>query len=497
VFTAPAGVFTNSGTILADEGVSSITGQSSFANSGMIDLQDGATDDVLTINSAFVGSGGSTLAIDFTPIAADRLVINGAASGTTAVDANFVGGGLIDLNGVLVVDTTSSTADAFILGDVTGFNPLINVSLVQAGADFFLITAPNASVFNPLAIPVLSTSLWYQSADEVFAETHKPATTTGLSYWGNVYWSKDKYGDDNTVVLSGVPFDVDNELETKRYGVQFGVDYGFGGSARVGLTGGYAWAKADNDSDLTDIGLKADGWNLGLYGQFGGITGFHGEALLKHDQYNADFNDGVFSGFDFDIKETGIDGSLGYRFGIGGEATLDASAGLSHVRSKVDDIDAFGFTYDMGTITSTRGRLGIRATFGGGLAPYVDGTAYRELDGDGGVELFDGANTFDLDTDGKATWVRLEAGLSGNDGPGPILAAWGDLGDKTGFGIRAGWRLGGGMVEAAPPPPPTPPPPPPPAPATQTCPDGSLILATDACPPPPPPPPPPPEPERG
>jgi iron complex outermembrane receptor protein len=51
-----------------------------------------------------------------------------------------------------------------------------------------------------------------------------------------------------------------------------------------------------------------------------------------------------------------------------------------------------------------------------------------------------------------------------------------------------------------PPAPPPPPPPPPPAPATQTCADGSVILATDACPvPPPPPPPPPPAPsgERG
>ena len=46
---------------------------------------------------------------------------------------------------------------------------------------------------------------------------------------------------------------------------------------------------------------------------------------------------------------------------------------------------------------------------------------------------------------------------------------------------------------------PAPPPPPPPAPpATQTCPDGSVILASDACPVPPPPPPPPPvEPVRG
>ena len=38
---------------------------------------------------------------------------------------------------------------------------------------------------------------------------------------------------------------------------------------------------------------------------------------------------------------------------------------------------------------------------------------------------------------------------------------------------------------------PTAPPPAPVAPATQTCPDGSVILATDVCPPPPPPPPPP------
>jgi len=51
--------------------------------------------------------------------------------------------------------------------------------------------------------------------------------------------------------------------------------------------------------------------------------------------------------------------------------------------------------------------------------------------------------------------------------------------------------------------PPAPPPvavsaPPPVAPATQTCADGTVILATDMCPlPPPPPPPPPPTPERG
>jgi iron complex outermembrane recepter protein len=65
------------------------------------------------------------------------------------------------------------------------------------------------------------------------------------------------------------------------------------------------------------------------------------------------------------------------------------------------------------------------------------------------------------------------------------------------FMLGATYKFG---QHAAPPPPPLPPPAPPapPPPATQTCADGSVILATEACPaPPPPPPPPPPAPERG
>jgi TonB-dependent receptor len=64
----------------------------------------------------------------------------------------------------------------------------------------------------------------------------------------------------------------------------------------------------------------------------------------------------------------------------------------------------------------------------------------------------------------------------------------------------AGLRMSFGGDRAPPPEPPSPPPPPlpPPSPATQTCADGSVILASDVCPvPPPPPPPPTPEPERG
>ena len=109
------------------------------------------------------------------------------------------------------------------------------------------------------------------------------------------------------------------------------------------------------------------------------------------------------------------------------------------------------------------------------VSPNIDlGLKYRYFRGNSmGTENFsDDANDFDLDV-GRFKSHSVLASLIMN------------------FGAR----------EAAPPPPPpveAAPPPPPPPPATQTCPDGTVILATEACPaPPPPPPPPPPAPERG
>jgi iron complex outermembrane receptor protein len=80
---------------------------------------------------------------------------------------------------------------------------------------------------------------------------------------------------------------------------------------------------------------------------------------------------------------------------------------------------------------------------------------------------------------------------------GGVLGDYGNFNPPRTFGAEIAFKVGASrrsVIEEAPPPPPPPPPPP----ATQTCPDGSVILATDACPAPPPlPPPPPPAPERG
>ena len=114
--------------------------------------------------------------------------------------------------------------------------------------------------------------------------------------------------------------------------------------------------------------------------------------------------------------------------------------------------------------------------------------------------------------------VNLSAGLAFDSGmeivayvnnlfdENPLLSFDRERGGRARLGFNVGQPRIIGLTfrqkfSAAPPPPPpveVAPAPPPPPPATQTCPDGTVILATEVCPaPPPPPPPPPPAPERG
>ena len=106
---------------------------------------------------------------------------------------------------------------------------------------------------------------------------------------------------------------------------------------------------------------------------------------------------------------------------------------------------------------------------------------------DSGLEVVGYVNNL-FDTNAKLSFDRERGGRA-------------RLGYNVGTPRIIGLTLRKRFAEAAAPPPPPPappPPPPPPPPATQTCADGSVILATEACPaPPPPPPPPPPAPERG
>ena len=237
------------------------------------------------------------------------------------------------------------------------------------------------------------------------------------------------------------------------------------------------------------------------------VSGPRIEILGGYDHVKLDAGD-----FDSDQKWNddglvyGIGG--GYDFGVGGLALgVDLEATDTTLKATVTDDEDTGDR----TRYQLKGGLdlyaGLRATFAAtdNILFYVKGGYTRWK---GKVKVWD-VNPDDPtdttllleDSDHVSGW-RAGAGLQFTNGffyggPEYRYSNYEEGITRHQLVLTAGVRFGP-KAEPAPPPVVEAPPPPPPPPATQTCPDGSVILATEVCPaPPPPPPPPPPAPERG
>ncbi len=248
----------------------------------------------------------------------------------------------------------------------------------------------------------------------------------------------------------------------------------------VGIEAGPSWASNLNtdivfrdEEDLEEDFINIDhkmGYDVGvIFGYDAGIVRAELDLSYKrwaHDEYDLFGQDG----------ETTIDGDGSTRYiaimtnlllDVGNEDGLSfyagPGAGFAWGKFKIEDETGDDFNFKDGGV-AWQLIAGVRYA----LNPNVDlGLKYRYF--------HPSRITEDLDEDGD---VRAEGRMHSHS----LLATL-----TYNF-----------YTPPPPPPPPLPPPPPPPPPATQTCPDGSVILATDVCPlPPPPPPPPPPEPERG
>lgn len=236
-----------------------------------------------------------------------------------------------------------------------------------------------------------------------------------------------------------------------------------------------------------------------------------GILLLQDGDYEYQGLTGTTDGEIRVDHKRGIDADIvaGYDFGM-----LRAEAELGFKRARIDDTTVatnFGPALGDGgkarTVSAMANLLldfgsdtGLNGFVGGGAGVArttydIDAVSLGGTDNNLAWQLLAGIRTpisENIDVGLKYRFFRTKFNVE-ESGSEEVYGKW------KSHSLLASLIFNFGAPAVAPPPPvvvDTPPPPPPPA--TQTCPDGSVILATDSCPlPPPPPPPPPVTPERG
>jgi len=240
----------------------------------------------------------------------------------------------------------------------------------------------------------------------------------------------------------------------------------------------------------------------------GAVTGGIWGDWLSTVDHKMGYDLDLIGGYDFGMFR--LEAELGYKHAKHKEYTVDSQAGglLPAGVTRGATIDADGESSVLSGMVNALADFGSDDGFsfyagaGVGLArvnmeiDQLGDSAYQHKDTDSlAWQILGGVRTPISDNiDAGLKYRYFQANTKG-DVKGHAFDARTSLKSHS---LLASLIYNFGAAAAPPPPPPRPPPPPPPPPATQTCPDGSVILATEACPvPPPPPPPPPPAPERG
>ena len=444
-FGAGIDLLTNNGTLAAD-GAVTLAALETLDNGGLIDLADGAIGDVLTTPGNYVARPGAKLAFDVaagtagTP--ADRLVIGGTATGTTLIGLNPIGSGIVNATGTVIVDTGGGTGTFVLDGPVSaGF---VDFSVAQnATGDTLLFALPNARAFEVSLLPQLAQGLWYRSADawSVSAAQRRDdgRRSNGIGFWGQAYVGEEQRGRRTSVDLFGTPTAADLRYDGEYRGLQGGVDFRSGSNLVLGVTGGYQRNTADFNSGTR---ARLEGWNIGAYALYGGTGGFYGELLVKADFFDLDLANGtLFADSEIDGKSYGAEAEVGFRTAWMG-ANVDIGAGLAYVRSHIDDFAASGSAFELDGGDSLRAQAGMRISgMSGAFTPFADLRVYHELLGDNDIRFVSGDSTLAITDRGLGTSARMEIGVSAPNAGGLFFSGWGELGDTTSYGVRAGLRF--------------------------------------------------------
>ncbi len=440
---------------------------------GLIDMQDGAADGLLTIGGDYDGGAGSGLRIDAVLRrggAADRLVIEGAATGVTRVAVADLGDGWsgYDPEGILVVEVGAGAEGAgFTLAGGPIVRGFFSYDLVhEAGADadrWYLRSAANETADQLVELGVAAPELWHLTtgpwADRMgelrgMAGGDPRGQTAASSFDDTQFAARPEamgsiLAEDAVV---GVPSAPRGEvavwarafgsgaswrtMDQRSWGVQTGVDRAVWRGRDDALLLGALLGYAQSTLDFGDVNGEAElrGPIFGAYASY--VAGrAHLDALVKADFLAIDY---TVPGDAADTKgvSLGVQLEAGYRIHLAPATFLEPRLGLAYVRSSIDAFELMGSRVTFEDGESLQGLIGLRASttldLGGARAvPFVAVDVGREFLGDAAASIDSAGPAVALSEETGGTFGQLGFGLD--------LV---DLGGGVSAHARGGYRFG-------------------------------------------------------
>lgn len=403
-----------------------VSGLERFENSGAIDLRNGAVGDTLTLSGDYRGISGARLLVDLDTEhgTADRLVVAGAATGSTLVDLAIDASDAV-LTGpegiILVSSGAGSSAGAFRIAPSSLEIGFVRYTLTQDGGDYALVGRAGSAAYRQLGAVQAADAVWDASADlwrqnglgQRDAQRGGQASTArrvwGAMQGGRVSRDWTGQGEGDTADLS---------YRQTRQGGQIGLDLlgrdGDSGTLRFGVTAGYTQSDLDYRNTRDRIALSTG--NVGLYAGYVGGALF-ANLLVKYDRHDIKLKTvALDAAARIDGSTWGADGEVGMRLG-GTGLFVEPALGLAWTRTSVDTLHAgrqrIAFDDSTGVKSRMGARLGGTTPFSNGaaLTIYASGHAVHQFGDDYGLELLAGARET-IGADRLGTYGEGRFGLS-------------------------------------------------------------------------------------
>ncbi len=489
------GTFNNSGVVNSTGTRTLGAGAFNNAATGNVSLVNGVASDVLTMTGTYAGAAGSRVSLEVNTDAgtADRLNINGAATGSSRIDVTLLGVNRFAF---------ATPVDVVTAGAGTSLN-VTNLGRIGAGGffDYFLRQNPaNPNSFQVISQfnsgPVSGVAAGIAGVvNSLQAGFHQPASAI-ISRPDNCQPNQLMGGPfirlnaGETTVRSnsagggnGATFSGSTKSESRFSGGQGGVDLGIcnvnntGWNLHAGIMGGFVQTKASGNSSTPNPGgaglaplrtttqVSMEVPFIGGY-MFATNGPFTAEFNVRKDYYNAKVGafdpDGVgayFVGPSQRLKGDGLsyNGSMSYRFSILENAYFEPQIGLSKGTTRFDNLQfatgAAGDFMNFSAADSLLGRIGFNAGIAVPLSdslvvvPFVSAAVWHEFAKPTKARaIFTSQGlAFDIQTDRVGTFGQVGAGVQFRVLNTPLLGflrADMRFGDKIeGKALNAGLRL--------------------------------------------------------